>query len=148
MILIFFDIYLNYSRINKQQKEGLVLKKASEILEEIQKDRKFIERLERRRPEDRIYYLIRQKRDVSRLTNLKRNWLLLQIDEFIDLNICPFFRFNPRINKQYCNPDCEEISDEVALKLSGQGIIYSAKVLETNCDLAEKKKCKKLSMLA
>ena len=125
------------------------MRRASSILKEIQRDREFIERLERRRAEDRIHYLMRHKRDMGMLTNLKRNWLLVEINEFVDLNICPFFRFNSQSNKQYCRPDHIKLGPDDILDMDSRGVAYTFEETECNCDLAEVKKkgCQKMMML-
>ncbi|MGM0438905.1 MAG: hypothetical protein ACQEP3_00500 [Patescibacteria group bacterium] len=123
------------------------VKRASEILEEIQRDLDFIKKLERRRPEDRIYFLTRHRKEIMNLNNLKRNWLLVKINEFIDLALCPFFKMNLETGDQFCDPDCD-IDEVTALKMNSKGITYSADRLKTNCDLAKlHKDCQKFAML-
>ncbi len=127
------------------------IKRASTILEEIQRDIEFIERLEGRKPTDRLHYLVRKKRDILYLSNLKRNWLLVKINNFIDLDLCPLFSFDEEKNRQYCNPEVDaNLSASDVLKLSSKGIIYSSDEMECNCDLQEvnKKGCQKMAMLS
>lgn len=127
------------------------MKRASTILEEIQRDFNFIERLERRSPAHRLHYLVRKKRDIMRLSNLKRNWLLLQIDKSIDLDLCSLFAFDEEQDRQYCSPK-KYINSSAAdvLEMDSKGIIYSSKEMECNCDLQEVKKkgCPKMAMLS
>ncbi|MFW6230101.1 MAG: hypothetical protein ACOC4L_03870 [Halanaerobium sp.] len=123
------------------------VKKASQLLREIQRDFDFLKRLENRCPEDRLYFLIRQKNEIMNLSNLKRNWLLVKINEFINLDLCPFFKMNLETTEQFCDPDCE-IDAKTSLKMSNKDLVYSTDRLKTNCDLVKlRKDCQKFAML-
>ncbi len=120
--------------------------RAEKVLEKFRKDLYFQRRMRGLHIACRIKYLLREYPSIQALNNLERNWLLSELNEIIDLNICPFFKFSKRNLKQYCQPFY--INDDLPklmLRMDNTGISFSLKRLECNCDLA--KSCKKRQLL-
>ena len=120
--------------------------RAEKILEKFRKDLYFQGRLRGLHISCRVKYILKEYPSVKTMNNLEKNWFLYQLDEMVDLGICPFFKFSEYNQKQYCEPlYIEDDLPDLMLKMNNSGLSFSLKKLQCNCDLS--KSCKKKQLL-